>query len=1088
MRAAVCIATLLLCLTNSSYSQFTANGSATAMGGCSKYAITPNIATQTGSINGLVPLNLTTAFTLMYKVKFGCDDFGGEGMAFVMKSGAWATGTGGFGLGYQGLTNSIAVEFDTRDNQGSGQTTNFDIAGDHISLMANGNINHNLPSCLTGLPLDPISTFTGDVEDCQEHLVEISWVPGASQTITVKVDGAVSLTHTSDMINNNLAGTSIVSWGWTGSTSIFTNQQTVEIALCPDFTYSPTNCPGQLINFTDNSISQNTIVQYDWDFDGTPLVNGGPNPSHTFATAGNHPVTLTVTDASGCTSDTIINIGVGFQLTATADDLTICPNGSTILHANAVPFSGNTCCFELHCVDAWSDGWGGTTVEVFADGVSQGLFFPPNLGGGSAYTEIFNLCFAHGTVVDLVVNGTGGIQPQESSVYLINVGANDTVAKIESDFIAGGASWFNGATNSSVIDCGITPPAYTYSWDNAGFLNNAASADPTATIPSSTTFTVDVTDPNTSCVISQSVTVNTFATPTATISGNQTICEGTSSNLTINFTGTGPFNFTVNTPSGPQVLTNIVANPYSYSASQNGNYTLTAFTGNGCVGTVSGTGTITTVPLPIVDIEADASYCDGDVIAALNVISANGGTVNWYNNAGLVGPALATGNSYTPSPGVGTWTYYAAETEGVLGCVGPADQVTIIVNPVPTAPVTNGTTTYCEGSIATPIVATQTQGGTMTWYDAPPPGGSVLATSLSYAPGLPVGTFNIYVTETANGCEGPATTISITVKPTPAPPVVTGQFDYCEGDTPTALTATVGSGGTISWENTSNTVLGTGTSYVPTLAVGTSTIWVYEILNACGSDSTEVTMNVDAAPTVGVPIKVEICKGDSTLVTATNNGYAITWSTGATGATTYLGPDTTTLFYVTATNPSCGFAVDSILIIIHDKPNLTAGNDTLIGIGGEVVLWANSTQNVTYEWVPDIDECITTNCDSIYDVPDQATVYVVYITDEYGCKNSDTLLVDINGYMDVFIPNIFSPNGDGYNDYLVINGPRLFNFQLEIYDRWGKRVFRTDEQKDYWNGTLNGSPLSPQTFVYMLSGENVLGERIIIEGNVTTIE
>jgi hypothetical protein len=106
-------------------------------------------------------VDLTTAFSLLFKVKFGCDNFGGEGMAFVFQPGAWTQGTGDFGLGYQGLANTLAVEFDTRDNQGSGQINNWDIAGDHISLMQNGNIDHSTTDCLTGLPLDPISTLTG---------------------------------------------------------------------------------------------------------------------------------------------------------------------------------------------------------------------------------------------------------------------------------------------------------------------------------------------------------------------------------------------------------------------------------------------------------------------------------------------------------------------------------------------------------------------------------------------------------------------------------------------------------------------------------------------------------------------------------------------------------------------------------------------------------------------------------------------------------------------------------------------------------------------------------------------------------------
>ena len=1058
------------------------------MAACNKFEITPASSNQTGSMHNTTQVDLTTNFSLLFEVKFGCDNFGGEGMAFVLQPGAWTLGTGNYGLGYQGLTNTIAIEFDTRDNQGSGQTTNWDIAGDHISLMANGVIDHSSASCLTGLPLDPISTLTGDVEDCQEHLVEIIWTAGATQTITVNVDGAQSLTYTGDMINNNLGGSNMVTWGWTGATSVFSNQQTVGVALRPDFTFPISTCPGSPITFTDNSVSQFPIVQYDWDFDGTVVMAGGPNPSHTFPTAGNFPVTLTITDSQGCSADTTINVGAGFNVNVSADDMTVCPNGSTTLHAEGIPYVGSTCCFELHCYDIWDDGWGGTEVEVYVDGVLQGSYASPNLNTGSAHTEIYNFCWSHGSNIDLVIDGTPGIQPQESSVFLVSATTGDTLTEILSDFISGSTSWFDGASTSYTVDCGISPPAYTYSWDNAGFLNNATLADPLATIPSSTTFTVDVTDPNTSCTISESITINTTPPGDAVISGNETICQGDSGDLTITLTGPTPYDFTISGPGGPYNITGVNSSPYTFSAGLDGTYTITSLTSDGCAGTFSGSGDINVIIPPTVDIEADATYCDGDPVSAINVVSSNGGTVNWYNNSALNPPILSTGNSYTPTVSVGTNIIYAAETESVLGCEGPADSVIIVVNAVPAAPSWTGPTVYCDGDIPSPLTATAASGGNITWYDGPPPA-NVLSTNPSYNPGLVVGTFNLYVTETANGCEGPASTIPITVKPTPPPPSVSGQTFYCEGDPPTPLTATPSLGGSIDWYFTNGTFLATGTTYTPGLANGATTYWVYETLNGCTSDSTEITVTVDAAPTVSVTSQVEICYGDSIQITALNNGYNITWSNGDSGETVYLGPDSTTSYVVTATNPSCGSAEDSITVIVNPLPDITAGNDTLIGIGGEVTLFATSTSSgVNYQWVPEVEECVTSNCDEVYDVPDQATVYVVYAIDANGCAYSDTVFVDINGYMDVFVPNIFSPNGDGHNDFLEVKGPRLFNYTIEVYDRWGKKIFVSNEQKDYWDGTLNGKELPPQTFVYMIKGETVLGERVVKEGNVSIIK
>jgi gliding motility-associated-like protein len=1056
--------------------QYTVTGS-TVQSSCSEFVVTPDNPNLAGSFYKNASVSLNTDFNLMFSVNFGCDNFGGSGLVFVLRNGPWAVGTGGAGMGYQGMTgNSMGVEFDTRDDDLS--LSNGDIPADHMGLFKAGSTNHNPgPNNLSGNAIN-ISSSAANVEDCQTHLVEIIWdyIGAGSQTITINVDGDLRITETGDFINTAFAGNPTVLWGWTGATSTVNNEQIVGLALEPNFTISATNCPGQLINFTDASFSQNPITTWLWDFDGLGT-SGLPNPSFTFMNAGTYNVDLTITDNTGCSNTATIEVGVGFDVAPTTDASPVCPGTSTTLHANAAPYVGNTCCFDLILGDLWDDGWQGNTLEVTVNGVPYGSYSPAIQGLGQAYYETINLCFDVNDVIEFTINGA--ISPGEPSYELLDAGGN-TIIYVP----PGVGSWINGAVETYTVNCGIAPPAYTYVWDNGA--SPANSANPTATVASSTWYHVDVTDPGTGCTITDSVQVTTYPPVTATISGNQTVCQGSSANLQVTFTGTPPFNVTINGPGGPYNQTGIMTMIYNFSASLDGNYTITSVTGSGCSGTFSGTGVLDVIVPPSVSIGTSASYCNGDVIAALNVITSAGGTINWYDNAGLVG-SLGTGSSYTPVQGIGTVTYYATETEPVLGCVGPADNVVITVNPIPPAPTWLGTTTYCDGDLPTPITGQPSLGGTITWYDNPPPA-TILSTLLSYNPGLVVGTFTIYITETANGCEGPETPITITVNPTPTAPAVTGDMLYCEGETPTALTATPTIGGAISWENSLGLNLATGLTYTPPLTIGQTDYHIFETLNGCTGAETVITVEVQAAPMVSVTPQVAICFGDSILINALNNGYTITWDDGQSGESVWLGPDSTTQYVVTATNPLCGFAQDSIMIIVNQLPDIIAGNDTLIGIGGEVTLWAESTGDVTFSWIPDVDECIEDDCSEVYDVPDQATVYVAIATDPIGCANSDTVLVDINGYMEIFVPNIFSPNGDGQNDLLEIKGPRLFNYYIQIYDRWGKVVFESTEQKEYWDGKLNGSDLAPQTFVYMLSGESVLGEKITQEGNVTIIK
>lgn len=1066
--------------------QFSTTGS-TVAASCGCYELTQSANTnEVGTFHQDATIDLSANFNLKFTVNFGCDNTGGEGVAFVLQRNPWSVGTGGAGLGYEGISNSLAIEFDTRDNETSGQNTLGDVPADHITIQANGDNDHNGANNLLGATnVFNIINGVANVEDCLDHTVEIIWNAGG-QTMDVIVDGGVSSfggpVAVGDIVTNIFAGNPNVLWGWTGSTGVLSNTQTVCLALEPEVTYTATNCPNQQIDFTAGSWAFNNVVGYSWDFDGlgTSIL---PNPSFTFTTAGNHPVTLTLTDDAGCTNSETFDIGIGFDVDVTADDLTVCPNGSTQLHVNALPFVGNDCCFDLNLTDFWDDGWAGNNVEVFVDGNSIGTFAPAVNGAGGAYTETYQLCFNQDAEVDIEINGAQF--PGECSYELVD---QNGVTALQ--VLNGNGVWVDGDVQSFTVDCGITPPAYTYVWDNVPIIDDINSADPIAgPVPNSTTFTVEVTDPNTGCTIPESITIDTYTPVTATISGNVTVCDGDDGDLTITFAGNGPYDIIVQDPNGGTITENgIVANPYTLTSDICGDYTILSVVGDGCAGTEIGTGTINCIIPPNVDIEASATYCDGDAITPINVVSANGGTVNWYDNSGLTGPPIFTGNAFTPPSVVGTTgtVYYAQEIEAILGCGGASDNVTITVNPIPAAPVVTGVTEYCDTEIPTPLAAEMSLGGTASWYNnaglVPP----TVSTLLLHNPTLTPGTACYYVTETANGCTGPSTETCVLTKPTPAAPVLAGNTTYCEGETPTALTATPDLTGTINWFNTATTNIGTGLNYTPDLTLGNQTFTATETLDGCVSDAASISITVNVLPTVDIVAKETMCYGDSILITATHNGFDLLWSNGDTLESSWLTPEMSSTIYITATNPLCGFAMDSIDVTVFDLPIVTAGNDTVIGIGGEAILWATGTNS--FVWTPEPSQCIETNCSEIYVIPNQATLYIVDGVDGNGCHNYDTVLVDISGYMDVFVPNIFSPNNDGYNDYLVVYGPRLFDYQMEIFDRWGKLIYRTDSQKESWDGKFNGNDLAPQTFIYMINGETVLGEKIKRTGNVTIVK
>lgn len=1082
---------LLLLIPIISFGQYTVTDAAVTTS-CNCFEIsnaaTPNTV---GSFYNNTPIDLSTDLNLKFVVNFGCDNFGGEGMAFLMQSGPWTVGNAGLGLGYQGVANSLAIEFDTRDNFTSGEyPAGLDTPPDHVSIQSNGVIDHNPANYLgTAGPVNIIATGTNDAEDCLDHDVEIIWLAGA-QTMDVLIDGVsiyAAPQNVGDIVNTIYGGNPNVLWGWTGTAGVAANTQTVCIALEPEFTYTATNCPGQQIDFTGSYWSNSNIVSYAWDFGGLGTSNL-QNPSFTFNTVGEYAVELTITDDTGCSNTDTIDIGVGFDVNITADNLSVCPDGTSQLNVIAQPYVGNDCCFVLTLTDTW-DSWN-NEIEIFVDGVTIGTYDITGAATGGAVVQTQDLCFPQGAVIEVEIIGQ---QNQFESGYSI---ADETGAILIE--VLPGLTWIDGDIQTFTVDCGLTNVAYSYHWNANPTLTDYSSSNPIATVPVTTYYVVGVTDPNTGCTITDSIQITTTTPVTAQISGTDLVCQGETGDLTVTFTGSGPYDFDYTDPNNlTTTVTNITANPYTLPVTIDGNYTLNSVIGNGCTGTIDtsgpdgGIGELEVVIPPTVTIETSASYCEGDPLADLTVTSTNGGIVNWYTNAALTGTPIGNGNIFTPpTTTVSTTTYYAQEVETVSGinCAGPSDNVIITINAIPNAPLVSGNTIYCQGDTPTPLSAEMSLNGTPNWYDNSALTPPTVSTLLQYNPTLNVGIFCYYVNETAAGCTGDSTEICVETKPTPLAPALTGTTTYCEGDTPTALTAAPTVGGNITWFNAAPTTIATGLTYTPDLTLGNQTFTASESLNGCTGPMQSISITVNILPTVDVVESVSICYGDSIKLTATHNNFDLLWSNGATTESTWYGPFQSTTYYITATNPLCGSVSDSVRVYVNSLPYVIAGNDTVIGIGGEATLSAWSPTAIHYSWTPDVNECISNDCREVYVIPNQATVYIVDVIDANTCHNYDTVLVDISGFMEVFVPNIFSPNGDGINDFLVINGPRLFNYTIEIFDRYGKLVYTAYEQKDYWDGKYQGSELSTQTFVYSIVGETVLGEKLSLSGNVTIIK
>jgi gliding motility-associated-like protein len=101
-------------------------------------------------------------------------------------------------------------------------------------------------------------------------------------------------------------------------------------------------------------------------------------------------------------------------------------------------------------------------------------------------------------------------------------------------------------------------------------------------------------------------------------------------------------------------------------------------------------------------------------------------------------------------------------------------------------------------------------------------------------------------------------------------------------------------------------------------------------------------------------------------------------------------------------------------------------------------------------------------------------VYTVSVVDEYGCTASDSMRISTINISPLFVPNVFTPNGDGNNDYFQIYGPGANNnympfFSIKIFDRIGELVYESSDPTFRWDGTYKGKLLLPGVYVYEIT-------------------
>ena len=140
----------------------------------------------------------------------------------------------------------------------------------------------------------------------------------------------------------------------------------------------------------------------------------------------------------------------------------------------------------------------------------------------------------------------------------------------------------------------------------------------------------------------------------------------------------------------------------------------------------------------------------------------------------------------------------------------------------------------------------------------------------------------------------------------------------------------------------------------------------------------------------------------------------------------------------------------------------------------------------TYLWTPSLG-LSATNILNPNASPATTTTYTLTITNSQGCSATDNVIITVIPYC-VKPMEAFTPNGDGINDlWLVTNGNCVTNITAQVFNRYGAKVFESNDYKNNWNGTYKGKPLPDGTYYYIITFNLLNGKKELLKGNLTIL-
>lgn len=497
------------------------------------------------------------------------------------------------------------------------------------------------------------------------------------------------------------------------------------------------------------------------------------------------------------------------------------------------------------------------------------------------------------------------------------------------------------------------------------------------------------------------------------------------------------------------------------------------------------------LPITLANFDLNPVSCIGDTTFLTNR-SLRGTSFYWDFGDGT-NSSLRNPVKVYSSPGSYTIMLAVADTTACNFSDTIRKQVTILSDSSWSLP----NDTICDSSF-TQIGFLPSSNPSITYSWSPSTGLS--DTSISNPIASPANTTN-YTLLVSNGfCTD---TLSITVVVTKLRLIVPSDTTLCSAGTPISIRAnTLGTTNVYQWSSNPLFTDQLNSSLLnPLITVSPAVPTTYYIRvgnNGCFlEDSVRVSLFEGQ---IQLDTFMEICLGDSSQIFATvlsSDSLTYSWSpsidilSGNGTPSIWINPNATTIYTLTATNSAGCVITKSIRVRVSPLPlfpfSVSANPDTIYA--GQTVQLDVIPKGYNYRWYPasKLSDPTISNPTS---TPKSTTTYGVTVTDTACSLFADVTVVVLDvvcGPPDLFVPNAFTPNGDGENDILLVRGNNITDMTLRIYHRWGEKVFESTNQSQGWDGTYKGKDCDPAVFVYYLDVTCLGGETYQEKGNISLI-